>query len=130
MNIQNGKTAAESLITSYAKALSSADAASIPTFYTEDGRFLPNGFRALTSADLSKRSKSYLEKGQFHIEFNVQDIAIDGQFAFVEAVAQTRSVDVATGGALTHVSRDFFVLRKEQEEWKIFRYTFNNVKEQ
>ena len=130
MNAQDEKAAAESLLTDYANALNSADAASIPAFYTQDGRFLPDGFKALTTADLAKKSKSYLEKGQFHIRYNVQDIAMDGQFAFVEATAQTRSTDAATGVESSQVSRDFFVLRREQGDWKIFRYIFNSVDEQ
>ncbi|MCC9168974.1 YybH family protein [Pontibacter harenae] len=130
MNAQDEKLAAESLITNYANALNSADAGAIPAFFTHDGQFMPDGFRSLTTADLAKRSKSILEKSQFHIKYSLRDIVVDGQFAFIEAMAQTRSNLAATGGESTQVSRDFFVLRKEQENWKILRYIFNNVEKQ
>jgi ketosteroid isomerase-like protein len=130
MQTQNERQAAEGLLRAYAEALNSATTALIPSFYTQDGLFLPQGSKALTFTDLPQRSVSFFKKVRFYIDYSLKDIAVDKGYAFVEATAKTRTTDLATNQELTQTSRDFFVLRKEQEEWKIYRYIFNHVKEQ
>ncbi|MDB5263792.1 MAG: hypothetical protein JWQ14_3075 [Adhaeribacter sp.] len=129
MSIQNNKAAAEKMLAGYAEALNSADTALIPSFYTKDGLFMPESSKALTSGDLLKSSKSFLKKQRFQISFSVQDIVVDGDYAFVQATAKTSTSNFAANQEFSQTSRDFFVLRNEQDEWKIFRYIFNNVKE-
>ncbi|TXK36948.1 nuclear transport factor 2 family protein [Pontibacter qinzhouensis] len=128
MKTQTEQAAVEKLLSQYAQALNTADAPSIPSFYTEDGQFMPHGFRVLSTGELVKRSNNYFKKVRFQIDYYVQNTIVDGGYAFVQATAKTITTDFATNREAQQTSRDFFVLRKEQEEWKIFRYTFNNLK--
>lgn len=130
MNMQTERAAVERLLTQYAQALNAADVSAIPSFYTEDGQFMPEGLPALPAGDLLKGGESYFKKVRFHISYSVQDMLADGGYAFVQATAKTTTVDLATGREAGQTSRDFFVLRKERQEWRILRYIFNNVEEQ
>lgn len=128
MSTQQEKQSAEGLLSRYAKVLNAADAAAIPSFYTQDGVFMPDGFKMLSVADLEKSGSSYLKKVNFQITYQVKNVKIDRDYAFVEAAAQTTIADISTGKESKHFSHDFFVLRNEGESWKIFRYIFNQVK--
>ena len=127
MSTQTEKTAIEKFLTAYTEALNSANTALIPSFYTEDGLFMPNGFKALTTGDLLNGSKSFFKKANFHIGYAVPDTVVDGDYAFVQTTAQTTTTDTEKSQEIRQTSRDFFVFRKEKEDWKIYRYIFNKM---
>jgi len=131
MSTQEEKQAILNLLTEYDNALNSANIALIPSFYAEDGLFMPDGMQELSRNDLQKKNhESYLKKVQFRIDFTIADIIIDGRYAFVQAIAKANSRNLETDKVSAKTSRDLFILRKDQDKWKIFRYIFNNVKEQ
>jgi|GEM_PF-507959 len=131
MSTQEEKQAILNLLTEYDNALNSANIALIPSFYAEDGMFMPDGMQELSRSDLQKKNhESYLKKVQFRIDFTIADIIIDGRYAFVQAIAKANSRNLETDKVSAKTSRDLFILRKDQDKWKIFRYIFNNVKEQ
>jgi ketosteroid isomerase-like protein len=119
---------AEMLVAEYAAALNAANVDLIPAFYTADAVFMPDNTRKLTKADLLKSSQTFLNQNRFHISYSIQDITVKDEYAFVQATAQTKTVNPNTNTEVFKTSQDFFVLRNEQNEWKIFRYIFNNVK--
>jgi len=118
----------EKLVADYAAALNAARAELIPAFYTADAVFMPENTGKITQADLLKKGQTFLNKSRFNISYSIQDIAVNENYAFVQATTQTKTVNA--NSEVSKISQDFFVLRKEQQEWKIFRYMFNNVKEQ
>ncbi|RZK33601.1 MAG: SgcJ/EcaC family oxidoreductase [Hymenobacter sp.] len=120
--------AARQLLAHYAEALNSADAARLPTLYTADGLFLPDGRPPLSAAALPGQAESFFVKTRLRISYAVQDVAVGGGYAFVQATARTATTDLATGQETARTSRDFFVLRQESQDWKIYRYVFNNVR--
>ena len=69
-----------------------------------------------------------MKEKDFNIEFSEIIVKIDDNYAFVQAVARTSENDGEKSSTLEKTSRDFFVFRKEEADWKIFRYIFNNVK--
>lgn len=121
---------AETLISEYAAALNAANVDLISAFYTADAVFLPDYARTLTKSDLLQKGRSYLSRTRFQISYAIQDVTLKDEYAFVQARAQTITVIPYTNTEVSKTSRDLFVLRKEQNEWKIFRYMFNNVKGQ
>lgn len=130
MSTQTEKEAVKRLIDTYAQALNAADSVSIPQFYTIDGQFIPEGTKLTPARELKAKGEGYFKEADFHIDYSIQSIVMDGGYAFVNATAKTASTNHKTKREASHISQDFFVLRKEQEEWKIFRYLFNNVVEQ
>ncbi|WP_185974357.1 YybH family protein [Litoribacter populi] len=128
MSTQFEKTAVEKLLTDYAEALNSANTALIPSFYTADGLFMPDGYKGLPTEDLLGTSKGFFKNVRFQIDFTVPDTVIDGEYAFVQTMAKTTTTKLEKNQEVKQTSRDFFVLRKGKEGWKIYRYIFNNVR--
>jgi len=121
---------AEKLVGEYAAALNVANVDLILAFYTADAVFMPENTHKLTKAGLLKNGQTFLNKNRFHISYSIQDITVKDEYAFVQAQARTNTINPETNQVVSKTSQDFFVLRKEQQEWKIFRYMFNNVKAQ
>lgn len=125
MSIQQDRLAAEGLVVKYADAVNAADRKTIASLYSEDGLFMPEGMGSLTRDDLSKKGKKKSSNIHFHLSYDINDIVISNQYAFVIAHATTNIVNLKKDTQITRSSRDFLVLRKEGEEWKVFRYIFN-----
>jgi len=120
--------AIQNTLVDYAKALNTADIAAIPAFYTNDGKFMPEGHKTITNAALLKKAAgNHLVKSAFHIEYIIEDIIVEDEYAFVLANAKTLQKEGVNGTIIGKTSRDFFILRKVEETWKICRYIFNNV---
>ncbi|WP_442591951.1 YybH family protein [Pedobacter sp. AW31-3R] len=116
-------------IKGFASTLNSADAKSIPSHFSNDAKFMPDGSGTITGAGLLKKSgEKHLSATEFKIKFSDFDINIDNNYAFVNARAETSQLDPVNNQKVVKSSRDFFVLRKTDQSWKIYRYIFNNVK--
>ena len=120
--------AARQLLAQYAEALNAADTARLPSLYTADGLFLPDGRPPLPADALPGNAESFFAKTRLHISYAVEDVTVGGGYAFVQATARTATTDLATGREVARTSRDFFVLRQENQDWKIYRYVFNSVR--
>jgi uncharacterized protein (TIGR02246 family) len=127
MQAPSDKQAVEALLAQYAKALNAADTAVLPSFYTPDGVFMPEGLTTLPVNALLIRGERFFAKADFHIDFAVESVAVDGSYTFVQATAHTRITEHATRQPMHRRSRDFFVLRQQPQGWKIFCYIFNSV---
>ena len=114
-------------IDGFAATLNAAEAASLQNLFTADGKFMPHGFRTLSSKQLQSSANSFLAANAFHIAFEIQDINIDNDFATVIAKAKISQRKPGSAAAIEKTSRDFFVFRKIDNIWKIHRYIFNNV---
>lgn len=114
-------------IDGFATTLNTANGTLIQDFFTDDGKFMPQGFGTLSSQQLEASANSFLAVNAFHIAFEIQDISIDDDFATVIAKATTSQRKPGSAAAIEKTSRDFFVYRKIDNAWKIHRYIFNNV---
>ena len=121
---------AQLLLAHYAEALNSANTSLLPALYTADGVFMPDGRASLPASVLPGKGASFFAKTRFHITYAVEEVTVRGEYAFVQATARAATTDLATGQEATRTSRDFFVLRQEGQDWKIYRYLFNSVCEQ
>jgi ketosteroid isomerase-like protein len=122
--------AAQQLLAHYAEALNAANTALLPTLYTPDGVFMPDGVVPLPAGALPGKGTGFFAKSRFHISYAVEDVTVSGEYAFVQATARTATTSLATGREVARTSQDFFVLRQEAQDWKIYRYLFNSVREQ
>ncbi|ACU61893.1 YybH family protein [Chitinophaga pinensis] len=128
MQSQHENQAIEKLLSDFAATLNAANIGIISSFFSEDAVFMPDGFRILKAADLKNTGNGYLQRSHFQIGFTIKEAEISLPYAFVRASAEAKLTDAATQQLITQQSRDFFVLRKDKEDWKIFRYMFNHVK--
>lgn len=115
------------LINGYAEVLNSGNAKAIGGFYTTDGAIFPNGRNSVYKKQLDVISGEFFKKNSFKIDYQVQNVTVGGDYAFVESVATTRS-SAPNSQPLNKITRDLFILRRDLETWKIYRYLFNNFK--
>lgn len=126
MSTTNEKLAAEQVLHSYAEVLNKTNIASISSFYAFDGLFMPDGFKTLSKKDLDAVSGKFLKDENFKINYDINNLKVRNEFAFIDAIATTTTIGPG-GEETSENSRDFFVLRKDGEDWKIYRYMFNKV---
>ncbi|MBD8082804.1 nuclear transport factor 2 family protein [Chryseobacterium caseinilyticum] len=117
-----------SRINDYADILNRRKTEGIGELYAEDAVFIPDNYKTISALELKKnKSKSILTSNEFKIQYSEEDVLIDGNFAFVTAVAKTSEKNKQTDQTVLKSSKDFFVFKKVDGQWKIFRYLFNNV---
>ena len=121
--IETHKIEIEQLITHYADAVNTANGPAIAALYTKDGLLMPEGFRSVNG---SKVNGEYFKKASVTIEYAARDIVIDGDIAFVEVRATNKTTDPTTKQVQIKATRDLLVLKKITDNWKIYRYIFNN----
>lgn len=126
MDNSNDKAAVQNLLIIYSKALNSADTDLLANVYSNKGIFMPLGFHNLSGKEEIKRSAvRFFKHRQMNISFAIQDITFDGIYAFVQATSSNTVQHHPTGSVTNNSAKDFFVLRKEMQEWKVYRYMFN-----
>lgn len=128
MNIEAEKAAIEDVVTAFAHTLNTGNKDALRDFFAKDGVFMPEGFKSIPSSRLAGPTDFPIWTN-FQIAFTPEDIVIDGGYGFARFTALTNTRNPETGTPTRKKSRDFFVFRKEQDNWKIYRYMFNNVKE-
>ncbi len=129
MNTENEEQQLTRFLDSFASALNTADAASIPSFFSKEGKFMPDGVKTISRpAKLTKSAENNLSKIGFQIQFTIEEIQIDGHFAFITAKANTSQLEAGSELPVTRTTRDLFIFKKNNADWKIYRYMFNRVK--
>lgn len=114
-------------IQNFAAALNSGNIENVLSFFSEDAVFMPDGFKTLKKKQIGKSGSNYLKETDFKIQFDNVKIDVKENYAFVEAVGSTSQIIEKNLSTIEKQSRDFFVLRQEQNLWKISNYIFNNV---
>ncbi len=117
------------LLFAYRDALNASDASAALALYTTDGVFMPSG--APTSAGTEQVKGAYefvFSNIQLSIEFSIDEIVVNGDYAFARTTSKGTTLIHATGETIPEENRELFVLRKVNGAWKIDRYMFNKMK--
>ena len=64
---------------------------------------------------------------QLNIEFYIDEIVVEGDFAFAVTSSKGTTLIHATGETVPEANRELFVFEKVDGEWKIARYMFNKT---
>lgn len=115
-------------ILNFESALNVRNVNDILSIFSDEAIFMPHGNKTLNKSQIGKSGSKFLIESDFKIQFYNMNIAIDETYAFVDAIAKISQNDKESSSKLEKTSRDFFVFRKEEGDWKLFRYIFNNVK--
>lgn len=115
-------------ILNFESALNLRNVNDILSIFSDEAIFMPHGNKTLKKSQIGKSGSKFLIESDFKIQFYNMNIAIDETYAFVDAIAKISQNDKESSSKLEKTSRDFFVFRKEEGDWKLFRYIFNNVK--
>lgn len=129
MNNQLEKSAIEKLLFSYRDALNASDVTKVLPLYTNDGIFMPSNAPSAIGQEQLKGSYEFVFKSiQLNIEFYIDEIEIDGDFAFARTTSKGTTLIHANGQTVPEENRELFVLQKISGQWKIARYMFNKMK--
>lgn len=126
--MSNHKNIIREKILNFGSALNLGNIEDVLSFYSDEAIFMPEGNKPLKKNQIGKSGSEFHIESNFKIRFDDVKITIDDTYTFVEAIAKTSQNDKESSSKLERISRDFFVFRKEEDDWKIFRYIFNNVK--
>ncbi|MFY0687576.1 MAG: SgcJ/EcaC family oxidoreductase [Cyclobacteriaceae bacterium] len=122
------KIAIEALLATYKKSLNTSDAKLAQRLYAKDGIFMPT--EAPSAIGVENILKSYeliFTQIQLNIEFFIDEIVVEGDFAFAVTNSKGTTLIRATGDTIPEANRELFVFEKIDSEWKIARYMFNKT---
>lgn len=123
------KTAIEKLLFSYRDALNLSDVNKVLPLYTSDGIFMPSNAPSAIGLEQVKASYEFVFKTiQLKIEFYIDEIVINGDYAFARTTSKGTTLIHANGQTVPEENRELFVLQKVSGHWKISRYMFNKMK--
>lgn len=119
----------ENLLGEYKNSLNSSDAKLAQSLYTNDGIFMPSGApSAIGSENILKSYEFIFSQIQLNIEFYINEISVDGEFAFATTSSKGTTLIHASGETMPEENRELFIFEKVNNVWKIARYMFNKTK--
>jgi len=119
----------KNVLFSYRDALNASDASKVLSLYTEDGIFMPSGAPTARGTEQVKGTYEFVFSNiQLSIEFYIDEIIVNGDYAFARTTSKGTTLIHATGETVPEENRELFVLQKENGSWKIDRYMFNKIK--
>ena len=118
----------ESLLSTYKLALNTSDAKLAQSLYTKEGLFMPTEApSAIGSENILKAYEFVFSQIQLNIEFFIDEIEVENDWAFAVTSSKGSTLIRATGATLPEANRELFVFEKVAGEWKIARYMFNKA---
>ena len=122
------KAAIETLLQTYKKSLNTSDAKLAQSLYTNDGVFMPTEApSAIGQENILKSYEFIFTQIQLNIEFYIDEITVEGDFAFAVTSSKGTTLIHATGDTIPEANRELFVFEKVNGDWKIARYMFNKT---
>lgn len=124
----NEKNEIKKLLFTYRDALNASDVNKVLPLYTEDGIFMPSGAPTSIGTEQVKGAYEFVFSNiELSIEFYIDEISINGDYAFARTTSKGSTLIHATGATVPEENRELFVLQKENGQWKIDRYMFNKM---
>jgi uncharacterized protein (TIGR02246 family) len=118
----------ERLLAEYKNSLNSSDAALAQSLYAKDGVFMPAGAPSAIGSEAILKSYEFIfSQIQLSIEFYIDEIVVDGHFAFATTSSKGTTLIHASGQTVPEENRELFVFEKIDGAWKIARYMFNKT---
>ena len=123
------KSAIEMMLFSYRDALNASDVNKVLPLYLSDGVFMPSSAPSAVGQEQLKASYEFVFKTiKLNIEFFIDEIEVNGDFAFARTTSKGKTLIHANGQTVPEENRELFVLKKVEGQWKIARYMFNKMK--
>ena len=120
------KAVVEKALNNYFNALNESDVKTAVGSYTTDGVFIAAGApTAIGTAQLITAYEYLFKAIQLNVEVTIDEVIIKDDISFVRTHSIGTTRIHATEEIIPAENREFFLLRKEQGEWKIARYLFN-----
>lgn len=129
MNTTTDNSAIEKLLSSYGDIINASDVSKALALYTKDGTLMPNGAPSVNGHVQLKASYEYLFKSfQLNVEYITDEVIVNGDYAFAKTHSTGNTLIHANGQTIPVDNKELFVLHKDDGQWKISHYIFNNNK--
>ena len=124
----NEKSEIKKLLFSYRDALNASDVDKVLRLYAKDGVFMPSGAPTAIGIEQVKGTYEFVfSKIKLSIEFYIDEIEVIGDNAFARSTSKGTTLIKESGEIVPEENRELFVLKRENNSWKIDRYMFNKM---
>lgn len=126
----NDQSGVEREVFAYFADFGNGDVDAILTHYADDAVFMPSGLPTVAGKDSIRAA--YVETLK-HVRIQpggqsvAEDAFISGEFAWVRTDSRAEALNPTTGETTQGHFREVFLLRKDDGQWKIWRYMFNTI---
>jgi ketosteroid isomerase-like protein len=83
------------------------------------------GPSAIGSENILKSYEYVFSQIQLNVEFFIEEIEVENDFAFATTSSKGTTIIHATGETVPESNRELFIFENVAGEWKIARYMFN-----
>ena len=110
---KENKAAIETLLQTYKKSLNTSDAKLAQSLYAKDGIFMPTEAPSAIGADNILKSYEFIfTQIQLNIEFYIDEITVEGDFAYAVTSSKGTTLIHATGDTIPEANRSYLYLKK------------------
>lgn len=116
------------LLEEYEAAVNAGHADRIVNLYAEDAVWMPASSPAVVGKEpIRHRAESALAQISLEKTFEVHEIIVAGEWAFLRATSKGTVTIKSTGESMPENHDDLFILRRRHNgNWKIARYIYNS----
>ncbi len=127
MNTTAENSAIEKLLSAYGEALNASDVSKTVALYTTDGIIMPNGAPSSKGQEqLMATYKALYKAFKLNVEYLTDEVIVNGDYAYTRTNSKGNTIVNATGETIPVENKELFVLHKDNGQWKISHYMFNN----
>jgi uncharacterized protein (TIGR02246 family) len=129
MDNTSENSAIEKLLSVYGEALNASNVSKTVALFTKDGINMPNGVPLAKGQEQLKAAYEALYKAfRLNVEYVTDEVIVNGEYAYARTNSRGNTLIHATGETISVENKELFVLRKDNGQWKISHYIFNNNK--
>jgi len=122
------RTDIQALLKNYQKALNASDTKKVIPLYTNDGVFMPSNKPTSIGQTQVKTAYQHVFKTlDLNVNFHIDEIERHGDIAFVRTTSDGEIKLLEKNTTIKNNSRELFILKRTNSEWKIYRYMFNEM---
>jgi len=116
------------LLKNYQNALNASDTMEVVPLYTDDGVFMPSNKPTSIGQIQVKTAYQHVFKTlDLNVNFHIDEIERHGDVAFVRTTSDGEIKLLEKNITIKNNSRELFILKRTNSEWKIYRYMFNEM---
>ena len=128
MDLNTEISAIEKLIFSFGDSFNSSDISSVVSAFMPDGVLMPNNGPLVKGHEPIKALyESLFKVFKINITYTINDIVINGDYAFARTNSRVETLIRATDESVSLLNKELFVIKKDNAQWKIADYIFNNT---
>jgi len=122
------KTDIKAVIKAYEKALNDSNVGDVIKNYSKDGVFMPSGKQtSVGRGNVIQAYEHVFKELDLNIEFHFDEIVRRGDLAFVRTTSDGKIKFLDKNITIKNSSRELFVMKRIDGDWKIYRYMFNET---